>query len=352
MSRALRIEFPGAIYHVMARGVGRRDIFLDDTDRHSYLDLIGTQVESGILIVHSFCLMANHSHTLCETPFGGLSRCMHDLLGTYARLFNRRHGRVGHLFQGRFRALLVQDGDYLVGCSRYIHLNPDGREQTRPMERYPWSSFHNYSGGPVVADWVTTSKILSYFGGVPDYLKFLEEGRKTKIANPFDQAFAGVILGDEGFTRKMREFALRTSPPDLEVPARRLIERWGAEPDLEKLCTITNQVFGRIAPARRKRILAYSLWRFTWLKGVEIAERLGRTPGAVSQSVRFLGERVNQQPELRAGFEEIERRLKQMAGESGLPGPAAHPHPDDWYRKEGQAARRLRRRPWERTRVR
>lgn len=351
MSRALRIEFPGAIYHVMARGVGRRNIFIDDTDRRIYLDLIGSQVESGILIVHTYCLMPNHSHQLCETPFGGLSRCMRDLLGSYARSFNRRHGRVGHLFQGRYRALLVQDGDYLLGCSRYIHLNPDGREQTRPMERYPWSSFHNYSGGPAVVDWVTTSRVLSYFAGVPKYLKFLEEGRQARIVNPFDEAFAGLIFGNEDFIRRMRRLVVRTGPPDLEVPARRLIQRWGTEPDLEKLRRIASQVFSAIPASRRNRIMAYSLWRFTWLKGVEIAEMLGQTPGAVSQSVRYLEERLNQKPELRAGFEEIERRLQQMAGDSGGLGPA-HPHPDDWYRKEGQTARRLRRRPLELSKVR
>ncbi len=119
----------------------------------------------------------------------------------------------------------------------------------------------------------------------------------------------------------MRTLALRTSPPDLEVPARRLIERWGAEPDLEKLCAITNEVFGTVAPARQIRIMAYSLWRFTWLKGVEIAERLGRTPGAISQSVRYRDERLHQQPELGVGFEEIERWLRQVPSDSELPDP-------------------------------
>jgi putative transposase len=216
MSRALRIEFPGAIYHVMARGVGRMDIFVDDTDRRTFLTLVGGQVASGALVVHAFCLMPNHTHRLCETPFGGLGRCMRDLLGAYARAFNKRHGRVGHLFQDRYKALLAQDGDYLVACSRYIHLNPDGNERTRPTELYPWSSYHNYSGGPPVADWVTTSKVLSYFAGTRDYLNYLEEGRSAKIPDPFAEAFAGLIWGDERFVREMRALVGATGhhPPN------------------------------------------------------------------------------------------------------------------------------------------
>jgi len=95
-----------------------------------------------------------------------------------------------------------------------------------------------------------------------------------------------VIWGADDFIRRMRKLVIRTSPPDLEVPARRLIERWGAEPPLAEVRNLTEQVFSGIRKARRKRIMAYSLWRFTWLKGVEIAETLGQTPGAISRSVR------------------------------------------------------------------
>lgn len=249
---------------------------------------------------------------------------------------------MGHLFQGRFRALLVQDGDYLVACSRYIHLNPDGRERTRAMEQYPWSSFPNYCGGPSVVDWVTISKVLSYFPSVSDYLKYLEEGRQAKLTNPFTEAFAGLILGDEHFIQRMRKLIIRSSPPDLEVPARRRIERWGTDLDPESRCRLTSEVIATVPARRRKRILAYSLWRFTWLKGVEIAERLGQTPGAISQSVKHLEGRLSQEPELQVAFEAIERRLGEIAPDPALRGPAC-PHPDDWYRREGQAARRLRR---------
>jgi len=146
MARALRAEFPGAIYHAMARGVARMAVFLDDFDRWALLGQIEARVRKGTLMVHALCLMHNHVHLLCETPFGSLSRIMRDILGNYASAFNRRHGRVGHLWQGRYKALLVQDGNYLLDCSRYIHLNPYNTGLEPEYGLYPWSSVMTYLG--------------------------------------------------------------------------------------------------------------------------------------------------------------------------------------------------------------
>src|SRR5436309_422779 len=124
MPRPARIEFPGAIYHVMSRGVARTSTFLDDSEYLRFLCRLGMIVRKGILVVHAYCLMPNHFHLLLETPFGHLGRAMQTLLGSYAQRFNECHDRVGHLWQGRYRGLLVEDGDYFLECSRYIHLNP------------------------------------------------------------------------------------------------------------------------------------------------------------------------------------------------------------------------------------
>ena len=121
MSRPLRIEFDGAVYHVMARGVGRMRTFVDDDDRRRFLDIVGEIVGRGDWVIHAFCLMPNHYHLLCQTPYGGLSRWMQTLNGSYSRYFNRRRRRVGHLWQGRFKAILVEDGSYFLECGRYIH---------------------------------------------------------------------------------------------------------------------------------------------------------------------------------------------------------------------------------------
>jgi len=172
MARALRIEFPGATYHAMARGVGGMEVFADDTDRWQFLSLLNELVAAGVLIIHCFCLMLTHIHLLAETPFGEMNRCMHRLLGPYAEHYNRRHHRFGHLWQGRYKALLVQDGDYFLEVTRYIHMNPDENKKTKPVETYPWSSYQNYVGGPTVVNWVETRRVLSFFSSPEDYRVF------------------------------------------------------------------------------------------------------------------------------------------------------------------------------------
>ncbi len=163
MSRKLRVEFKGALYHVMSRGVARAETFLDEDDRRLFLEILGDVVEKGALIVHAFCLMPNHYHILCETPYSELSRWMRAINGRYARNFNFRHKRVGYVWQGRYKAILVEDGKYFLECSRYIHLNPNRSKMTRPAERYLWSSYRNYVGGPISAEWVETARTLSLF---------------------------------------------------------------------------------------------------------------------------------------------------------------------------------------------
>jgi REP element-mobilizing transposase RayT len=124
MARPLRIEIPGALYHVTARGNARAPICLSDSDRLLFLDLLGNAIEEHGWIYHSFCLMPNHYHLLLETPEANLSRGMRQLNGLYGQRFNRRHDRVGHVFQGRFKGILVERESHLLELARYVVLNP------------------------------------------------------------------------------------------------------------------------------------------------------------------------------------------------------------------------------------
>lgn len=124
MARPLRIEFPGGLYHVTARGNGRQSIFDDDTDCARFLKVLTSVVSRYNVICHAYCLMGNHYHLLLETPEGNLSRAMRQLNGVYSQAFNRRHQRPGHVFQGRFHAQVVDKDDYLRTVCRYIVLNP------------------------------------------------------------------------------------------------------------------------------------------------------------------------------------------------------------------------------------
>ena len=135
MARPLRIEFAGALYHVTSRGDRREDIYLDDGDRQLFLEVLEAVCERFNWEVHAYCLMSNHYHLLVETPDGNLSRGMRHLNGVYTQRFNRRHKKVGHVFQGRYKAILVQKENYLLELSRYIVLNPVRAGMVREQRR-------------------------------------------------------------------------------------------------------------------------------------------------------------------------------------------------------------------------
>ena len=159
MTRPLRIEFPGAIYHVTSRGNARRRIFLDDEDRATFLSTLAWVVERFAWICHSYCLMGNHFHLLIETPTPNLSRGMRQLNGVYTQGFNRRHRKAGHLFQGRFKAILVERDSYLLELARYVVLNPVRAKMVKTPGNYAWSSYRSTLGlDPIPAglsiDWL------------------------------------------------------------------------------------------------------------------------------------------------------------------------------------------------------
>ncbi len=134
MSRPLRIEFAGALYHVTSRGDGREVIFLGDEDRHRFLDVLSDLVHDFNWAVHAYCLMDNHYHLLIQTPEGNLSKGMRHLNGVYTQRLNRRHGRVGHVFQGRYKAIIVQKESYLLELARYVVLSQSSYgAHSRPM---------------------------------------------------------------------------------------------------------------------------------------------------------------------------------------------------------------------------
>jgi REP element-mobilizing transposase RayT len=141
MARPLRLEFAGATYHVTARGDGREDIYLSDADRRLFLAVLGSVAERFNWTIHAYCLMSNHYHLLVETPEGNLSKGMRQLNGVYTQDFNRTHHRVGHVFQGRYKAILVEKEAYLLELVRYVVLNPVRAGMVRTPGEWPWSSY-------------------------------------------------------------------------------------------------------------------------------------------------------------------------------------------------------------------
>jgi REP element-mobilizing transposase RayT len=210
MTRPLRLEYPGAIYHVTSRGDGQEDIFLDHQDRVSFLTLLGQVCDRLAWSVHAYCLMTNHYHVLLETAEATLSRGMRHLNGVYTQRFNRRHHRVGHVFQGRFKAILVQRDAYLLELCRYVVLNPVRAGITAQVEDWPWSSYPATLGAAPAPAWLDTQWTLAQFGRQPGralnaYRRFVQAG--LAHASPWPQVRHQVVLGDEAFVARL------ASPP-------------------------------------------------------------------------------------------------------------------------------------------
>lgn len=207
MSRPLRLEFPGAIYHVTARGNARETIFLDDDDKLSFLAVLAETVSRFGWLCHAYCLMDNHYHLLIETPDGNLSQGMRQVNGVYTQRFNRRHARVGHLFQGRFKAILVERESYLLELCRYIVLNPVRTKMVTDINRYLWSSYPATVGSQPAPAWLTTDWVLSQFNSRRTmarrkYAEFVAQGQN--LSSPWPALKGQVLLGSAQFVEQMQ----------------------------------------------------------------------------------------------------------------------------------------------------
>ena len=201
MTRPLRLEFPGALYHVTSRGNRRNPIFRDDGDRRAWLEILGRVCERHHFVIHSFCQMTNHYHLLVETVEANLSQGMRQLNGVYTQHFNWRHSLVGHLFQGRYKAILVQKESYLLELSRYIVLNPLRAKLVSSLDDWRWSS-HYFAGQEGPPSWLECDWLLSRFGNarsaaVSAYRAFVLAGLGE--VSPLAATRHQILLGDDAF---------------------------------------------------------------------------------------------------------------------------------------------------------
>lgn len=220
MSRPIRIEFPDALYHVTARGDRCEDIFEDDPDRQVFLATLAQVIIQFNWICHAWCLMDNHYHLLIQTPDGNLSKGMRQLNGIYTQANNRRHRRVGHLFQGRFKAILVDGDAYLLELTRYIVLNPVRAGMVKKPSAWPWSSYRASVGLEPAAPWFAIDGLLARFAkrrslAQQCYAQFVAEG--IKAPSPWTNLKGQVFLGDEQFVRRMQAYHNK-GPEDVQIP--------------------------------------------------------------------------------------------------------------------------------------
>lgn len=222
MARPLRIEYPGAHYHVINRGNAGETIFISNRDREKFLQYLEMAVERFGIILHSYCLMSNHYHLLIETPQANLSSTIQWLNVSYATYFNKKRNRQGHLFQGRFKAILVEADEYLTQVSRYIHLNPVKAKIVESPQDYVWSSYSTIIGKHKKPDWLDIS-LLEYFGrrkqsAIKSYRTFVEDADVETLVNPDSQSVAGCILGDTDFVRWIQDTFLSDDRDDRDIP--------------------------------------------------------------------------------------------------------------------------------------
>jgi len=206
MTRPLRIEFKGAVYHISSRGNAQQAIFLDEKDFADFLSVLCSVVKRYHFILHAYCLMNNHYHLLMETPEGNLSRGMRQLNGLYTQRFNQRHQQVGHLLQGRYRAILVDKNNYLLELCRYVVLNPVRAKIVKNPGDWKWSTYRATIGYQGISC-LTTDWILSQFGkerqaAANQYQAFVLSGIKAE--SPLKAIKGQLFLGQDNFIAEIK----------------------------------------------------------------------------------------------------------------------------------------------------
>lgn len=226
MTRPLRIEFAGALYHVTSRGDHREAIYRDDRDRLAWLEIMAMVCRRFNFVIHAYCQMTNHYHLLVETTDGNLSQGMRQLNGVYTQWYNRRHSVAGHLFQGRYKAILVQKESHLLELSRYLVLNPLRAGTVRALADWRWSSYHQMIGLAEPPDWLEVAWLLSQFSprrseAIHLYKQFVLEGLGK--ASPLKAVGHQLFLGDADFTRLHRAMLQNDSSRNVSRTQRRLL---------------------------------------------------------------------------------------------------------------------------------
>jgi REP element-mobilizing transposase RayT len=226
MARAVRIEYPGAVYHVVCRGNNRQAVFRDDYDRKRYLEKLSLYCQDKDVELLCYCLLGNHVHLVLETPQGNLSKMMQAFQTSYTVYFNKRHGRTGHVFEQRYKAFLVDRDNYLLEVSRYVHLNAVAARLVERPARYRWSSYASYLKGKELPG-LKHQKILDYFAGgkrrqIEQYREFVEGGLAGKEKLGELPVRKQAFIGDEEFEEAARKNAAKLSVMEKSYPLKRI----------------------------------------------------------------------------------------------------------------------------------
>jgi putative transposase len=310
MGRQLRIEYPGAYYHVTARGNERKEVFKSERDRQKFLEYLESSVVRYGAIIHAYCLMINHYHVLLETSTGNLSQVMQHINGAYTNYFNAKRKRSGHLFQGRYKAILVEADEYATELSRYIHLNPVRVGAASMPDEYRWSSYRDYIGLREAPKWLNTRFILGLFGGSKaagqKYRMFVEEAIDKELESPLLGAVAATILGSADFVAEIQERHVTAKLTDRNLPALRQLAN---RPDIDRIIEAVKEAFGENKHLAAK-VAIHLCHKYSGVKLREIGERFGVKDSAVSQASRRFMMELDNHKELKKMVRKVVKNME------------------------------------------
>jgi len=320
MARSWRIEYEGAFYHLLSRGNEHKDIFIDDDDRHMFLDTVGDMAERFEIDIFAYVLMDNHYHLLVRTQRANLTKAMHWFGVTYTTRFNYRHSRSGHLFQGRYKSIVVQNDAYMLQLSFYIHRNPLRGGIVKRLADYHWSSYRAYAYGKQVPAWLSTDLILAQIAGKEQHRLYREKVQHySKEEKQLWEDFRhGCFLGSKKFVAQMRKNYL-PEKPHTEIPGQKqLAGSFDPYIFLRKSADIINCDLKRLLKSGRlsglekekRDTLIYLIWKTGHLTNAKIGELFGLTYSAISHSVKAFKTKLKKDTKLKAKLDAINSQFK------------------------------------------
>jgi putative transposase len=307
MARPVRLEYPGAVYHVICRGNNRQTVFCDDHDRKRYLGRLSYYCDQKGVELLAYCLLTNHVHLLLETPTGNLSKMMQPFQTSYTVYFNKRHKRSGHVFEQRYKAFVVDKDNYLLEVSRYIHLNPVSAGIVKEPRKYRWSSYGLYCNVRARGA-VNCQRLLEYFSGSRrGQLAGYRESVERKLAEGKMEALPVLkqaFIGDEEFAEEARKKATKLPASERVYPLKRIVQVVG-EVSGERAEEIRRP--GRSPAVKSAReIICYLARRHSDVGLRELTRFLGvKELSTPSHGVRRAEQRLNKEPDFRLQLEQV-----------------------------------------------
>jgi putative transposase len=297
MARRPRLFASGILYHVIVRGNHRQKTFLNERDYQAYLDRLGRYRKKFGVTVYAYCLMSNHVHLLVETGSQPLWRFMQGLQQSYTQYFNRKHHKVGHLFQGRYKAILCEKDEYLLTLVRYIHLNPIRAKLVQKLDDYPYSGHREYCAVRA-SEVLAPDRVLDMLGGRVAYRRFVQEGLRDGHREEYYDVIDQRFLGEEGFIEKLKaqaeEEVAAHRPKKTVIAAFRIAAR---AVDVEP--AMLSGADRGWETSRCRALVAYVLIRGLGYKLKDVAKCLGRDAATVSSLVSRYSDRMTENEELK-----------------------------------------------------